>query len=537
MFSKSEPTSTQSSFEKNYAYVPLWVFLAAYIFTCLIGSVLVLINYHPFIAEYELGTGTLVPKLTSLQVWQNLSLLFLAPALLCVGYIFTYKYSFLTRFIQNKIPLYLKQPISVSPLWANAIFYSLAFIALTHLIRAGSFASLGDWLDYGQWVLARWQMFENIGFFAFVNIYTLVPISAVLVFLTAKPTSRIEQCLRWLPFVITVFIEMLVFQRKSVMLMEFIAITSTVAFLAKDANNIPFIKKLACLAPIIMLATYLVLLLIPMALPGGGGVANQITSDKMSQLAAKGKNFSTLEKDLKQYTKNSNTDKHQLKHSPVMSEPNKDNKNIKIGTPVKTTPSSNHIISTERLSYISHLDRWGWMQHAIALSKLSIMAPLGRTSVPSLYYPTVFPEQHAFYGLYYGQNIFGYGHMPDDNVVVWHYMKPGIPGAITAPFHFVLYSQVGLLGALCGSLLMGCLLAFAWKIAQNEIIPQPWASLFSSMVLMLALYISIDALHNSVLVSYGVSWGLFFILGMWIIFQSKAKLFATFKAKSTVLAS
>ena len=85
----------------------------------------------------------------------------------------------------------------------------------------------------------------------------------------------------------------------------------------------------------------------------------------------------------------------------------------------------------------------GLDQRGKAVLLYSVMAPLTRTSAPAIYYSIVFPERHEFYGLDIGQDILGFGRMPDDNRVVWDHMYPGSPGgAVSAPFQFVSYSQV-----------------------------------------------------------------------------------------------
>jgi hypothetical protein len=143
----------------------------------------------------------------------------------------------------------------------------------------------------------------------------------------------------------------------------------------------------------------------------------------------------------------------------------------------------------------------------------ALLAPVTRTSAPALYYPVVYPDQHPYYGLDVGQDVLGIGAMPDDNIVVWRQLNPDLDGTITVPFQFSLYSQVGLLGALVSSFVVGVLLALAWRCARSGFWPREWRSLLTALMLLLAIYLAIDSARNSTLVSYGVVWPVLFVLG------------------------
>jgi hypothetical protein len=146
------------------------------------------------------------------------------------------------------------------------------------------------------------------------------------------------------------------------------------------------------------------------------------------------------------------------------------------------------------------------------LALYAALAPLTRTAGAAVYYPTVFPEQHEFYGLDLGQDLLGFGEFPDDNLVVYDAMYPGGRGTAAAPFQFVLYSQVGLVGGLLGSAAVGAILALLWRIGRASAWPRAYASLFGALTILLAVYYAMESLRNGVLVSYGVLWGYLFVL-------------------------
>ena len=152
-------------------------------------------------------------------------------------------------------------------------------------------------------------------------------------------------------------------------------------------------------------------------------------------------------------------------------------------------------------------------QYVPAVVAYAALAPLTRTAGPSIYYPVVFPDEHPYYGLDLGQDVLGVGDAPDDNRVIWDRMNRGVEGSVATPFQFALYSQVGLLPTLALSVLIGFLVALAWRMAHDPRWPRLWSALLSSLVTLLGIYLAIESPRNSILVSYGVAWGFLFVLG------------------------
>ena len=109
---------------------------------------------------------------------------------------------------------------------------------------------------------------------------------------------------------------------------------------------------------------------------------------------------------------------------------------------------------------------------ALSVTLYVLLSPLTRTSVAAVTYPVVFPRVQPYYPLDVGQDILGFGAMPDDNLLIYSVLWPehGI-GAIGAPFPVALYSQGGLWLAFLGSLLVGLGLALAWRHVSRQ--PRP----------------------------------------------------------------
>jgi hypothetical protein len=205
-------TAITKSSKSIYSYSPLLLFIVIYSITCLIGALIILSGDQTFINYFKTFSGMQVPILTQKELAINLFLLIGAPILLCASYILTLK-SKITNTFAIYFSIFLNRSSSIPWITANAIFYILALIALLQLKHAGSFHFLSTWLNYSNWILARWCSFESLSFFSFSNIYTFIPIAAIIVTLSCQNKSIIGAFLKYLPIAITLFIEILIFQK------------------------------------------------------------------------------------------------------------------------------------------------------------------------------------------------------------------------------------------------------------------------------------------------------------------------------------
>jgi hypothetical protein len=128
-----------------------------------------------------------------------------------------------------------------------------------------------------------------------------------------------------------------------------------------------------------------------------------------------------------------------------------------------------------------------------------------------MHYPKVFPDQHDYYGLDIGQDILGFGGMPNDNLVIWKHMYPNLPGAAGAAYQFALYSQVGVIWALMLSTMVGAALGVMWQIILADDLSPVWRSLMGSVLILFSIYLAIDSIRGSLLASYGLIWAWLFI--------------------------
>jgi len=319
-----------------------------------------------------------------------------------------------------------------APAWLpTAAFLCSALLAIGAIIGSGREGHLSSWLDYSAGIQARERLTHNVSFFGFVDIYTILPLTAAWVMITVTVNGLRGVLLRGWPVLITVVVDLLLFQKRSAIVSLLIILFAWLA-----AGELRFSRRRARLALVGLSAVTIVYFT--------GVVA-----------------------------------------------------------PVK---------AHDRLCGIQHISCDVITRDVPPVVLYAAMAPFTRASVPALYYPVIYPAHHAFYGPDFGQDIVGIGQYPDDNVVVWHYINGPIAGTTAVPFQFTLYSEDGIVGALLVSPLIGAALALGWRLRRR--LPRAWSGLLGAMVLIFAAFMSEDSLRNSVLVSYGVLYGLLFLAAM-----------------------
>lgn len=435
---------------RTFRYAPLIVFGVVYTLSCVIGALLLIADYTPFVSLFEYFSGTAAPQLSRAETRTNLLLLGAAPLLLAVGYITAIE-------IPSRRPdtrSSRDEPVGDPPRWLPTVAFTvLALLGLASLARAGALSRTESWIDYGSWVQSRAENFERLSFLEFVNLYILVPSAAAWVVVSTNPATRLQALVRWLPVPITLALSVLLYTRKALLVALLIVMFAWVVDAVGRGRRI---RKFVLSAVGVVAAVYIVLVVVPVYSDASR------TTDQAAKTAA-------------------------------------------------TIPTAIEKIDpgrAQRLAQIAQEFDLGNRRQAIAL--YSVLSPLTRSSAPALYYPIVFPEEHDFFRLDLGLDILGIGSMPDDNIVVWNYLNPDTPGGTTAvPYQFVLYSQVGTLGAIAGSLVVGFMLAIAWRLSQR--LRRTRSALAGSMVLLLSVYLGIDSLRNSLIVSYGVVWGALFV--------------------------
>jgi hypothetical protein len=429
---------------------PMLVYTLVYVVTCLIGAFMLLVDWRPFVALFEYFSGTEAPQLTGSELATTLVLLVAAPVTMWAGFLgVTYmRVRPLDRAVARIARTRLDPPTAV-PVAAFAVSLAAALVSLAH---AGSFSRLDSWLHYADWITARQTVFARVGFAGFVNIYLLLPLSAAWIAVTMRPRGR-GLLVIGIAATLAVGVQLLLFQKKAAIVAALIVLTALAVHLLGPgtARRARWAVPTSVLA---MTAVYFALVVLP--------VYAQTRQTVQTVVAAE----DATEKELP-------------------------------SAPVPITPQERE----RRKSLAKELDL---DNRTKALVLYSLLSPLTRTSAPSLYYADVFPRRHAFYGFGLGD-----GKPTDDTRVVWDYMNPTLPGGtVAAPFQFGMFALWGLAGALAACAAAGAGLALLWRIVIESFPPRDWQSVGASLVVLLSVYLAVDSAQNSILVSYGVIWGL-----------------------------
>lgn len=213
---------------------PVLIFLVTYVFTSLLGALLFLADYRPFVRLYEYFSGTQIPSLDASQSVAVLLLLCVAPLCLWLGYA-----------IARRVPArggvvgagasWLHAADLDPPDYLSLIVFSVSgALAFITLARAGALRSVPSWLEYGRFISARESLFSQIGFMEFVNIYMFLPFSAAWVMVSWRRPGLQGILVRWLPVLWVEFIDVLLFQKKTAVVSLLIIMCAALFFHLRD---------------------------------------------------------------------------------------------------------------------------------------------------------------------------------------------------------------------------------------------------------------------------------------------------------------
>lgn len=449
--------------------LPVFFFFVVYFFTCYIGVMTLIFGPQDFYLWFNFFSGATLPDIYKSDLIKMLLLLHLPPLLMWAGFEI---YLCIGKRRQHKYFMLNINDASerVSQIIVRTAFVVSLIIAIYSLAKSGSLNMLTSWLDYNAWIHARQNLFQKMGFFEFVNIYMLIPVLGGLFVLSYKRHSR--RIMTTGVILIIIIINLLIFQKKGMVVSLFVFGTCMYLYYfggASPRKKISLKKNLAIIGVVLFVIylVYILLVLLPVVLE---------TSKKYEP---------KIESEVNQEIQLNNQDKEKLEE------------------PIK--------VFDESLIPV-------WESRKKSLFLYTMMAPLTRTSAPAMAYPIVFPAEKNFYNLDIGQDIIGFGKMPDDNLVVWNKLWPDVPnGAVAAPYQFVLYSQGGMYVAFIGSFLLGIFIAYAWSLVIYSKKVDKYTSCIGSLVMLFSIYLAIDSFRNSIFVSYGVLWPAAIVIFMHIV--------------------
>ncbi len=244
-----------------YRYLPVGAYLAVYIFTCLIGALLMLYDVGRFTAIYGYFSGVNVPVLSGDVRNVALLLLLVAPLLFVFGYWLAFWMTWLFPTSCMDASGGSRKSASVFYLLPPALYLLLLTLGTTSILTFVSFEKLNGWLDYGSYVLNRWVLFENLSFFEFVNIYTLIPLTAIWTFVIFSKGNLSLLLFRLSVLGGAVLIQSLPFQKIAIVvtLISF----ALAVFIHAHINGRSYRFKPILVVGALILATYYVLVTLP----------------------------------------------------------------------------------------------------------------------------------------------------------------------------------------------------------------------------------------------------------------------------------
>ena len=434
--------------------LPLWTFLTTYLVTCVAAAMPLALDYRPLRTLVAYFAGVTVPaEFDPTHAYTFWTLLFGCPAFLALGYIATQRLTLAWCLRHGQVVLAGPE----SSRLPAAIFAISVTLAFTSLVRAGAFAGVQTWWDYGAWVQARWALFAKLTYFEFTNLYVWLPVSTAWLMATSLMEQRRNAWLTWLPLVLAGTVTLLLYQKKSLLSLLLLAIFTIAIQTVLSGRWKKTSTHWAFAAVGAMTLVYLTMTVFPVW---------KDTTTRIEQGQA-GRDLA-----------------------------------------LESALEIQELLGEKRAAHVA---------------AYALLSPFTRTSLPAFYYAEIFPSKKPFFGMDLAQDVLGIGSMPDDNRVVWAVMYPSTPGgSASAPFQFILYSQVGLSGALVLSALVGVVLAFAWTCLTSGRRSNPTQAVLGAILIIFAVYLAIDSPRNSLISSYGLAWGVLLVLvvrGIHLIFS------------------
>lgn len=533
-------------------YLPMCAFVVVFAFTSYLGALALLFAPRSFDALVQYFSGAHLPKLDAIHLARVLLLLNVPVATLIAGFAWSVTGRRQSRFTNSVSRLFAPVPIAL----AGLLFAACLAAALWAILASGATHQLQSWFNYAEWVYARERLMHRVGFIGFVNIYVFLPVTGALLALELLSNYG-KTGSGWLAALVVLAVaavNLLIFQKKALIAALLLYLSAWVLWRVFSANGLEGattarrLTKYALGALVGIYALYEALVVIPVVSTSSEAVTSQGTAGSLaggiatpagSAYGSRTQNVSlvhSLRLALMSDLRRMSPQTLRLlglclvlgvvaliwwRFSARLPKPRWNTKRIAplvvafvaltavagIGSVLRAHSAGlqeRPQVQTEVLSVTKFLAD----KHTLAVVLYSTLAPFTRTSAPAIMYAATYPDLHPFYGLDLGQDILGFGTMPDDNSFVWHVLYPDTPGgAVAAPFQFVWYSQVGLLGTVILSGVLGVVIGWLWRTGVLAVkTPSALRAVSGAAIVLWCIYIAIDSVRNSLIVSYGVVW-------------------------------
>lgn len=470
--------------------LPMFVFLLIYLLMDIFGSIVLFTRLEPFYSVFIYHSGITLP--VNLDDEQMLTFWLVAigsPAIMFAAFFAAFQ-AVSRRFDQTFPVKHDYDP----PFWYTVLLFAvLAYFGAYSLVRADGLHSLWTWANYADLVESRWSLFAKLSFFEFTNLYQFIPVVAIVALLVGLKHGGIARIVGIACAVVCLFIGILIFQKKAILttilMIAFALIIYSYLF---DPKRVARLIGLVGAFFLTMMVCFFAASVVPTLMGHQSTIGNASNTSQQLDFVKKWRDQIEAREAAPRSERENLTDsvhEAEARNGAAQS--------------IDELSISEREILTARVKEL--------VAQNPARNNFFLATAVGltmRNSVPAVYYIATFPERHPFYRLDLGQDILGFGAMPDDNHVVWSQMYPEMPGVVAAPYNFVLYSQGGLAVSYMMSAVIGLAVGLIWALVLKVRGSIALRAAFGSVVVVGTMHLALDALRNTIIVSYGFAWGL-----------------------------
>ncbi|KJS18995.1 MAG: hypothetical protein VR78_03740 [Hoeflea sp. BRH_c9] len=480
--------------------LPMFVFLLIYLLIDIFGSIVLFTRLEPFYSVFIYHSGITLPvNLDDEQMLMFWLVAIGSPAIMFAAFFAAFQA--VSRRFDQTFPV--KRDYD-PPFWSTVLLFAvLAYFGAYSLVRADGLHSLWTWANYADLVEARWSLFAKLSFFEFTNLYQFIPVVAIVALLVGIKHGGIARIVGIGCAVACLFVGILIFQKKAtltaILMIAFALIIYSYLF---DSKRVARLIGLAGASFLIIMVCFFAASVVPTLMGHQSTIGNASNTAQQLDFVKKWRDQLEAREAASRSEREKLTDPaHEAK--------------ARSGATHEAEARSGAAQSTDKPSISEREILAARVKELVAQNpaknNLFLATTVGltmRNSVPAVYYIATFPERHPFYRLDLGQDILGFGAMPDDNHVVWSQMYPEMPGVVAAPYNFVLYSQGGLAISYMMSAVIGLAVGLIWALVLKARGSIALRAAFGSVVVVGTMHLALDALRNTIIVSYGFAWGL-----------------------------
>jgi glycosyltransferase involved in cell wall biosynthesis len=437
-------------------WAPVIIFAITFVCTNLIGTLLFLFGPDLYWNLTYRFTGQTLPDIFYDHLWRILLMIFGSLAMFIIGYYIGKKIisskKNLSLDIMSEVKMELLGHVTVYIFWCLSVFI------LATLLSFLDFHQISMWLNFHNFMDYRRLVMENLRMRHFIVIYSLMPMFLCFSFIYLSKKRKFIHIASQVATIL--LINLMIFQKRPFIDTLFMLLFTWVSYNFFGENYKEKIRRYTLyILSICILIIYFIYV---------GGIY-----------------LNTIDKPIRPYAlATEKFDLSGLKRSELSGTKFADEQDIFRTFKLQTKNISSRFIS---------------------INAMAVMGMLNRTAFSSICYPIVFPDYLDYYHLDLGQDMFGCGAMPDDELKVYAILNPQQPnGSVATPFFIVLYSQGGLTVAFTGALFIGAVLGAAWGFFLRSKHITAWSAVVMALILWFSMHIAMANARNSLLSSYGV---------------------------------